>query len=151
MSPLSRRQLLGVGGAALGTGLAGCSSLGSDGESGTVPTRLSELQVGNRDPHPYTVYVLLVEDGDPRYWNVMDVEAHEDDGSPLPGGEFEGYPTDAGEYALYAWRDDQPRSEWRRYDFREHDAECVNATILVGWEDDRTGRVRLLTSTGCPA
>ena len=151
MTSVSRRRFLRTGAAALGVGAAGCVSFGDDDESGPAGTRLNSLQVGNHDRRHRTVYVLLLEGGEPTYWEAMEADPYDAGENRLGGGEFQNYPTEAGEYVLYAWRDDQPRPEWRRFDLREHDADCVNVFVMVGAQDDRTGLVRILPSAGCPA
>jgi len=63
-------------------------------------------------------------------------------------GEFDGFPTDPGNYVLYVWRDDQPRSEWTQVDFSESDRSCLNLTIFIGYRS--AGEITVLSSTRCP-
>ena len=145
MSPLSRRTVLTLGGTALCTGLAGCATLG---EASPADTRLHELTVANHESEPHTVHVLLLEDGEPVYMASREVEGRTDP-DRVPGGEFEGYPTEAGSYVLYAWRDDQPRPEWRRFDFSEYDVDCVEIAIHVGMGDVPDSYVSIWRSFNC--
>lgn len=132
MSSLTRRNLLRLGGTSLGLGIAGCLSSGSGSES-PEPSRLVTLGVSNYEPEPCTVYVLLLEDDEPVYWNTMAADAFERDENRTGGGTFDGYPTEPGSYVLYAWRDDQSRADWQRFDFREYDTECLGIYVKVGF------------------
>lgn len=115
MAPVSRRKALQLsGGIALG-GMAGCAMAESSEE---VPEgRLVELYVLNLDDQPHTVSVLLQRGGDPVYRESMHAAAFDTTANKAGGGAFEGYPTTEGSYALYAWYDDQPTSEWEHYAF----------------------------------
>ena len=112
---------------------------------------MKEISVLNRDPATYTVSMLLVEDGEPVYWDSVDVDAYSADSDTVGSAEFENYPTEPGAYTLYVWRDDQPRSAWAEYDLREYDLPCVKFLVILGRpSDDRRRRVSLRPSAGCP-
>lgn len=146
MFSLNRREILQLGGVSLGVGTAGCTSVGINSSG---PPRLVKLTIGNHDPEPYTVYVMLLKDGEPVFWNVMDADAANPDTNRPGGGRLEGYPTEADSYVLYAWRDDQPRSDWQRFDFGDHDAECVGIYIQIGYFDSDTGELRIYRTYDC--
>ncbi|MFP8957569.1 hypothetical protein ACLI4Y_12635 [Natrialbaceae archaeon A-CW3] len=108
----SRRRALQCGSVVLAGTLAGClDRFRSDPE--TVP-RLSQLSVANMDSSPATVSALVLEDGDPVFHDRLEADALE--GNRAGGGEFDGYPTEPGQYEIYAWYDDQSRSEWGHID-----------------------------------
>ena len=148
MSPCTRRRILQLNSVVLGGSLAGCTRSRDEPSSSTTEIRLNVLQAVNRDQQPYTIHVLLVENGEPVYWKSAEVSPYNPAENRLGGGQFEAYPTDPGEYVLYAWRDDQPRDEWRQSDLRDHDAPCANIVIMIG--DADTGTVKILRSFGCP-
>jgi len=135
MARLTRRRTLQLGSVTLGGAIAGCTALG-DGDSETLT--LGELHVDNLDFESHTVSVLFLDGENPVYWDTMDAspaESEEDDATDVAvagGGIFEGYPTEVGNYVMYAWRDQQPRSEWEQFDFREHDGSCIGVEIKIG-------------------
>lgn len=145
MSSFTRRKALQFSGVCLALGVAGCTETGWNTSE---ESRLAELHVGNWDSESYTVYVLLVEDDEPVYWDMMEVEPA--DGSHLGSGEFDGFPTDPGDYVLYVWRDDQSRSEWTQLDFNELDRSCLNLTIFIGQRGRSAGEISIISSTRCP-
>jgi len=134
MPPLTRCRALQLAGMASVGGLAGCVT--SDEES-SEPSRLAELTVSNHDPRQYTVHVVVLEDGEPVYWDSKQASPAED--GQLGGATFEGYPTEPGHYVLHARLDDQPESEWKRFDFAEYDTPCLGLNIAIG--DATDGRV----------
>ncbi|RQG95069.1 hypothetical protein [Natrarchaeobius chitinivorans] len=147
MSALTRRRAFQSGAVALAALGGGCTSLGRETPE---PTRLNEISVWNYDPEPRTVYVLVLDD-DPVYWSLEVADAYSENDDVLGGAEFDGLPAESGTYVLYAWRDDQPRSEWERLDLGEYGHTCTNLVIRIGSRsgDDR-GEVSILASAGCP-
>ncbi|WP_435345051.1 hypothetical protein [Haloarchaeobius sp. HRN-SO-5] len=149
MPSISRRKALQLGGTSITVGLTGCTSI--------LPTsqddpRLVELGAGNHDPEAHVVYVLLVTDGEPVYWNRMALAPHDSDGDSdgdSDWGEFDGYPTEPGSFLLYVWRDGQARSDWQRIDFREHDASCLGITIQIGDPLSDRGEVSVYSHSNC--
>lgn len=151
MARLTRRKALQTGGSAILAGLAGCSSFNRDASSTLT---LGEMGVLNLDFRPHTVSVAILDDKEPVYWaemNASAAEPEEDDSSSVAtagGGSFEGFPAEVGEYLLYAWRDNQPTSEWEMFDFSEVDTSCVGLDIHVGdTEKSRTGDVSIWHTT----
>jgi hypothetical protein len=151
MVRLTRRKALQTGGSAIAAGLAGCSAL----DRGASPDlTLGEIEVENLDFRPHAVSVAILDDEEPVYWAEMDVSAAEpeaDDSSGVAaagGGSFEGFPSQVGGCRLYAWRDEQPTSEWEVFDFNSVDASCLGLNIHVGdIEQSRTGDVSVWYTT----
>ena len=151
MLPVTRRRTLQMGGSAIVAGLAGCGAFGRG--SPPDPT-LGDIEVTNLDFRSHTVSVLVLDAEEPVYWAEMDASAAEpeaDDSSDVAragGGSFEGFPTDVGEYVLYAWRDRQPASKWESFDFSEVDASCVGLDIQIGdVTESRAGEVSIWYTT----
>ncbi|MEZ3163068.1 hypothetical protein ABNG03_01195 [Halorubrum sp. RMP-47] len=151
MARLTRRKALQTGGSAIVAGLAGCSTL----DRGASPAlRLGEIEVENLDFRPHTVSVAILDDEEPLYWTEMDVSAAEpeaDDSSSVAAagsGSFEGFPTQVEGCLLYAWRDDQPTSEWEAFDFGEVHASCLGLNVHIGGvQRSRTGDVSVWYTT----
>jgi hypothetical protein len=82
--------------------------------------------------------VLILNEEVPVYSVEMDVSAAEpeptdsSDVANAGNGSFEGFPTEVGEYVLYAWRDRQLASKWAKFDFREKNASCLGLNITIG-------------------
>ncbi|MFC7216221.1 hypothetical protein ACFQO4_19345 [Saliphagus sp. GCM10025334] len=148
MASLTRRKILQWGGVPFVLGASGCTSLGVGSPK---EPRLTRLTVSNHDFEAHTVYALIVDDDEPVFWGAMDVEAADPDSNHIGGGGFEGYSAESGAYVLYAWRDDQPQSDWKRSDFSEYDGSCFALNIQIGTvSGDRTGEVSLWSgSTLC--
>lgn len=145
MPSITRRNTLQFSGAFLALGVAGCTEISPDSSEAS---RLAGLHVGNYDRESYIVHVLLVEDGEPAYWDKMEIEPVDE--HRLGGGNFDGYPTDPGNYVLYVWRDDQSRSEWTQVDFDNHDRSCLDLTILIGMRGTSAGEITITSTTRCP-
>ncbi|SIS05565.1 hypothetical protein [Natronorubrum daqingense] len=140
----SRRNVLRIAGVSIATVSAGCASLQNltSGE-----TRIEGLAIHNTDYEEYTGYVLLVDGEDPVYFDSMELEPFSEEENTAGGGLFEGYPSNPGEYTLYAWLDDQSRSEWAQFDVTERDT-CTKITIIVEGPD-REGEVKIVSTAGC--
>ncbi|WP_115864758.1 hypothetical protein [Halorussus litoreus] len=158
MSALTRRRALQLCSVALAGGTAGCAT--SSRNSSVDPT-LSELDANNYDFRSYTVSVLVLDGDEPVYSAEKEIgpaEPEESDSSEVArtgGARFEGFPTDVGDYVLYAWRDDQPTSEWAAFDFREWDTPCLGLNIQIGdVTGSQTGEVSIWYTKDpdrCPA
>ncbi len=109
-------------------GLAGCTSILRTFQD---DPRLVELGAFNFDPEEHVVYVLLIKEGEPVYWERLALGPYDSD-ADSDGGAFDGYPTESGPYVLYVWRDDQARTDWQRLDFREYDTSCLGVTVMIG-------------------
>ena len=151
MPRLTRRKTLQTSGSALVAGLAGCGAL--DGDPAPDPT-LGEIDVTNLDFRAHTVSVLVLDDDEPVYSAEMDVSAAEpeatdpSDVATAGGGSFEGFPTEVGEFVLYAWRDRQPASKWERFDFREKSVSCLGLDVQIGdVVESRSGDVSIWYTT----
>lgn len=125
MFPLSRRKVLILSGTALSAGIAGCSTVAVL----STETRLGDLRVENYLSEPHTIRILILEDGEPVYWNAVELEAVSDGRTYVEY--LEGYPTREGSFVLYAWMDAQPKSEWQRLDLGEYDNSCLNLSIAI--------------------
>ncbi|EMA40852.1 hypothetical protein C446_06735 [Halobiforma nitratireducens JCM 10879] len=142
MKRLTRRHALQFGSVALGAAVAGCSSLGV---GASEPTRLTGIRVENRDPTARTVHVLLLDGDDPVYWDSVAADAYSTDRDRGDVTEFEGVPTELGAVVVYAWRDDQPRDEWERFDFGSDDSSCFELVVGIGYTvDDERGEITIL-------
>ncbi|WP_135827397.1 hypothetical protein [Halorussus halobius] len=156
MPDLSRREALRLCGVTLSGAVAGCST----GSRESSDPTLGELDVSNHDFRSYAVSVLFLDDDEPVYHGertATPAEPETADSSEvarLGGATFEDAPTDVGDYVLYAWRDDQPVSEWRKFDFREHDSSCIGLMVQIGDTTSRTGEVSIWYTNNperCPA
>jgi len=151
MPELTRRRALQLCSVALAGGAAGCAA--SIPDSSVDPT-LGELDASNYDFRSYTLSVLVLDGDEPVYSEKKEIGAAEPEASDsseiavLGGASFEGFPSDVGDSVLYAWRDDQPPSEWAEFDFRERDAPCYGLDIHVGdVTGSRTGDVSIWYTT----
>jgi len=151
MSGPTRRRALRLCSVALAGGAAGCAS--SIRDSPVDPT-LGELDASNYDFRSYALSVLVLDGDEPVYSEKKEIGAAEPEASDsseiavLGGATFEGFPTDVQDYVLYAWRDDQPSSEWAEFDFHELDAPCVGLDVHVGdVTESRTGDVSIWYTT----
>lgn len=79
----------------------------------------------------HEISVLLLEDGEPLYWDSRSISAFPEDDGRAGSYDFEGFPTNHGTYTLYAWRNHQPRSEWETLDIGEISEECIEIIIIV--------------------
>jgi hypothetical protein len=111
MRSISRRNALRAGSLAVAGGIAGCSGRSPE----LAAFSLGELTLWNVHEQPHTATVMLLENGEPVYRATLDAEAVE--GNQAGGGEFEGYPTEAGRYELYGWHEDAANDEWTRLAF----------------------------------
>lgn len=158
MSGPTRRRALQLCSVALAGGAAGCAA--SIRDSSVDPT-LGELDASNYDFSSYTVSVLVLDGDEPVYSEEKEIESAEPEESDPSDvartgwATFEGFPTDVGDYVLYAWRDDQPPSEWAEFDFREWDTPCLGLSIQIGdLTGSRPGEVSIWYTTNperCPA
>lgn len=130
MGSVTRRRAVRVLGACLVGGSAGCTAFGRDARE--FP-ELYRLRASNSDTRPHTVHVVLLEDGEPVYWDSGDLQPRED--GVVDSVTFEGYPTDAAPYVLHARIDEQPRSEWRTVEFATFDQPCLSLDLEIGDEE----------------
>ncbi|MBZ6495547.1 hypothetical protein [Natrinema longum] len=146
MSQFARRKVLQVCGVALGVVGAGCSTF----QTNTTETRIGEITVINQVAQSDTVHLLLIEDSNPIYWDSIEVEPNSGREGVVESKSVQNYPTEPGKYALYAWLDDQSRSEWEQVDLTESDSSCLDITIMVdSAENERDGLIRILTFSEC--
>lgn len=143
MYSLTRRTLLRLGGVALAGVLAGCNTLE---QQFSTPPQLGKLSVINYDPRPHTVHVLLLDDGEPVYWDSKEVNPAED--GEHGGTHFTKLPTAPSNYVLQVRADSHPDSKWEHFDFSEYDASCISIKISVGdAEQTDAGDVSIWKST----
>ncbi|MFP9191521.1 hypothetical protein ACLI4Q_07700 [Natrialbaceae archaeon A-CW1-1] len=143
----SRRRALQCGAVVLSGSVAGCLDRFRS-EPDPVP-QFGDLAVINEDSSPATVSVFVLEDGDPVYHDRLEANAAE--GNRLGGGEFDGYPTEPGQYEIYAWYDDQPRSEWNHIDLGDlverysgsNDTPCYRVRVRIESADDGDRRLSI--------
>jgi len=127
---LPRRHVLQITGVSIASIGAGCTSVPS---LSSEETRIESLRVDNLDTSEYVVYVLLVDENNPIYYDSVEVEAF--DGYTEGREEFEGYPREAGEYTLYVWLEGQSPSEGEQFDVTEMDT-CTEVTALINGEGE---------------
>lgn len=139
-----------MSGSAIIAGLSGCTAFARGGTEST----LGHITVSNLDFRSHTVSVLILDGEEPVYSAEVDASAakpEEDDSSEVAisgGGSFEGVPTEVGDHVLYAWRDRQPTSEWKQFDFSEVDASCLGLDIEIGSvAESRRGEVSIWYTT----
>jgi len=126
VSIITRRQALQAASVTCTTLGAGCTFLQGSKSKGT---RIGRIEVLNQAPTAHNAHVLLLEGDEPVSWNSTEVDPFVN--GELGGATFTGYPGDRGAYRLYAWVDDQPRSEWAKYDTREDDASCITLILMI--------------------
>lgn len=141
----TRRELLQFTAPGLLPPASGCTF-----ENDSTEVRIAEISIGNRGPTPYSIHVLLLEDGEPVYWRSKEVEEFSDEDDRFGGGELTGVPSDSGTYVLYAWRGDRPRSEREERDLGTNDSSCAAVLILVGSESENgRGEISIRVSENC--
>ena len=126
MSRLTRRKTLQLGGAVLATGLAGCSAFEEESQTAV----LGKLEAVNNDGRSHTLHVLLLDDGNPVYWDSKEVLPADESG--LGFARFEGYPTEPDGYALHVRIETQPKSGWEQFDFDQPNTTCYGFLLSVG-------------------
>ncbi|SDR31452.1 hypothetical protein [Natronobacterium texcoconense] len=147
MTRITRRRALQFGSVTLGAVVAGCSSLGV---GAAESTRLTGIRIKNRDPTSRAVHVLILDGDDPVYWGSEVADAYSVGEDRRDEADFEGVPTELGTHVLYAWRDDQPRDEWERFDFGDYEPSCGQLVIGIGYTDDDQGELTIMTADECP-
>jgi len=91
MALLTRRHLLSLTAAVLGSGVAGCTNL--EGFAPSYPT-VELLELENENPKPHTVSVLLLADDNPIFADTVEVDPYSPETNTLQTARFEGVPTD---------------------------------------------------------
>lgn len=143
MPSLTRRRALQIVGAASVSGLAGCTALTQESSE---KARFGELTVTNYDSRQYTVHVVVLEGNELVYWDSKQTTPAED--GQLGGAEFEGHPTDPGDYVLHARLDGQSRSESKQLEFSDYEASCLGININIGnLSDERAGELSIWKAT----
>jgi len=128
VKPVPRRRVLQTSGVALSVIGSGCTGI-QNGESQN--TEIDRIEVVNKVPNQQAIQILLVEDGDPKYWKSANVGPYSEDENELGTVVITDLPSEQGEYTLYTWLDDQSRSEWSHYDFSEDDLECADILVMI--------------------
>lgn len=125
MPSYRRRSVLLASATVSIAGLAGCSVL-----RGTTLPELGYLRVRNYHDEPHVVHVELETDGQSVYRGTQQLSA-------APDGDrttvtFRDHPTKPAPYVFRVWRDDQQRTEGKRVDIAEYEAECLTLFTEIG-------------------
>lgn len=132
MSPsFSRRDFLKLGGVALGSSVAGCSSRQSSASNGIRIVRAYVINTVDRD---FDVAVHLLDGDETAYWKTVRADA--DPPELQTGGvTLQDIPETPGEYVASARLVDVPEADPVTYDLaaaaREHDASCARIRLLI--------------------
>lgn len=139
MPSFSRRSVLRASATVSAVGLAGCSALRSPD-----PPELGYLRARNYHDEPHTVHVELEADGRSVYSGSKQLPAAPD--GDRTAVTFRDHPTDPARYVFRVWYDDQRRTEGRRVDITDYEAECLTLfTEIWGPVADDSGLAVLVT------
>jgi hypothetical protein len=136
MPRFTRRRALQAGGLVLGSALAGCSLGG-----GSTTPRLAQIRVTNAHDAEHVVQALVLDDGDPIYWESTLLPPGER--QDMSGHSFRDLPSEPGEYEVYVRTDDDSMDDAAHVDLGEYDRPCfgLDGTIFEseepgeGWLD----------------
>lgn len=131
----------------LTSGFAGCTE---SYVTSPQETTLLSLSAANFDPEAHTIHVLLEHNGQQLYRKSAELPPFDPDTNRVEGNEFEDIPTDPNPHMLYAWRDEQPQSEWKEFDIRNWDNQCLQINIYIGEMRQRLrGNVTIWKTADC--
>ncbi|WP_276252535.1 hypothetical protein [Halomontanus rarus] len=149
----TRRKLLGLTAASLTVSVAGCSVIGAS----TPTISLGEFDVANYCYTPQTIHLLVEEDDEEVYREVIEMKAASDDPDeridvtyvvpPQP-------PREAGKYRIYARLDGD--GEWTEADLIDPDLECIDMTFEIncgqmgGSSDPHINMMGAVLNPSCP-
>lgn len=113
-------------------------------------TRVKNIDIINRTSDRQTINILIVESDDVVYWKSIDMEPTLESDESYSSEILRDILSQSGDYVLYAWKNDQPRSAWQEYNIGKLEVSCTNLLIIIGNENLDEDNIDIKTSAGCP-